>query len=97
MQRHLFKHIKEAVKNPDNYFKKKPDACGKEGLSALQKCVAAIRILAYGVQQMPLTSTCVLASQLLKNLCGISVGLCVEVFGDYYLRAPNAADVAKLL
>jgi hypothetical protein len=49
MHRHLFKHIKEAVKNKDNYFKKKCDATGKEGLSALQKCVAAIRILAYGV------------------------------------------------
>jgi hypothetical protein len=49
MQRHLFKRIKQAVKNHDNYFKKKCDACGKEGLSAMQKCVAAIRILAYGV------------------------------------------------
>ena len=49
MCRHLFKHIKEAVKNYDNYFRKRCDATGKEGLSALQKCVASMRILAYGV------------------------------------------------
>lgn len=50
MRRHLFKHIKEAVKNhDDNYFRKRCDATGKEGLSALQKCVASMRILAYGV------------------------------------------------
>jgi hypothetical protein len=48
MRRHLFRRIKEAVKNQDNYFKK-CDNTGKEGLSALQKCVAAMRILAYGV------------------------------------------------
>ncbi|CAN6175342.1 unnamed protein product [Urochloa humidicola] len=35
MRRHLFKRIKEAVKNHDDYFKKKCDATGKEGLSAL--------------------------------------------------------------
>ena len=29
--------------------KKKCDATGKEGLSALQKCVASLRILAYGL------------------------------------------------
>jgi hypothetical protein len=49
MCRHLFKHIKEAVKNYDNYFRKRCDATGKVGLSALQKCVASMRILAYGV------------------------------------------------
>ncbi|TVU31006.1 hypothetical protein EJB05_22668, partial [Eragrostis curvula] len=49
MRRHLFKRIKEAVKNHDNCFQKKCDAAGKERLSALQKCVESLRILAYGV------------------------------------------------
>lgn len=50
MRRHLFKQIKEVVKNHNSYFKKKKcDATGKEGLSALQKCVASLRILAYGL------------------------------------------------
>jgi hypothetical protein len=97
MQQHLFKRIKEAVKNADNYFKKKPDACGKEGLSALQKCVAALRILAYGVPADAVDEyVCIGESTARKSLQHFCRAV-IEVFGDYYLRAPNAADVAKLL
>jgi hypothetical protein len=97
MQRHLFKRIKQAVKNHDNYFKKKFDACGKEGLSALQKCIAAIRILAYGVPTDAVDEyVCIgesTARQFLQHFCRVVI----EVFGKYYLRAPNAVDVARLL
>jgi hypothetical protein len=97
MQRHLFKRIKQAVKNHDNYFKKKCDACGKEGLSAMQKCVAAIRILAYGVPADAVDEYVRIgestARQSLQHFCRAVI----EVFGDHYLRAPNAADVARLL
>jgi hypothetical protein len=97
MQRHLFKRIKQAVKNHDNYFKKKFDACGKEGLSALQKCVAAICILAYGVPTDAVDEYVRIgestARQSLQHFCRAVI----EVFGKYYLRAPNAVDVARLL
>ena len=33
----------------DDFFRCKPDACGKLGFSSYQKCTAAIRMLAYGV------------------------------------------------
>ncbi|CAN6270843.1 unnamed protein product [Urochloa humidicola] len=97
MRRHLFKRIKEAVKNHDDYFKKKCDATGKEGLSALQKCVASLRILAYGVpadavdEYVRIAETT--ARQALQHFCQAVI----EVFGDFYLRAPNEADVARLL
>ncbi|KAI9920251.1 hypothetical protein PsorP6_016058 [Peronosclerospora sorghi] len=38
----------DAVEAHDNYFKRRPDATGKIGLSAIQKTTAAIRQLAYG-------------------------------------------------
>ncbi|WVZ85924.1 hypothetical protein U9M48_032781, partial [Paspalum notatum var. saurae] len=49
MRRDLVLRIVDVVEasNP-RYFTRKSDCCGKEGLSALQKCVAALRILAYG-------------------------------------------------
>ena len=49
------------------------------------------------MQWMPLTSTCVLESQLLEKLYTISVGLSLLFFCEYYLQAPNTTDVARLL
>jgi hypothetical protein len=47
MRPNVFLRIVEAIENVDPYFHFKYDAVGRAGLSALQKCVAAIRILAY--------------------------------------------------
>ncbi|TVU33332.1 hypothetical protein EJB05_25142, partial [Eragrostis curvula] len=97
MRRHVFKRIKEAVKNHDNYFQKKCDAAGKEGLSALQKCVASLRILAYGVPADAVDEYVRIgestARQALYHFCTAVI----DVFGKEYLRAPNETDVAKLL
>ncbi|XP_004516970.1 uncharacterized protein, partial [Cicer arietinum] len=48
MHRHVFLRIVTTLGNHDEYFQMKVDATGKTGLSPLQKCTAAIRILAYG-------------------------------------------------
>ena len=49
MSRYLFNRIREGVVNYDDYFECKKDAIGKIGFSSYQKCIAAIRMLAYGV------------------------------------------------
>ena len=49
MGRHVFLHIVEALSNIDPYFHEKVDAVDKKGLSQLQKCTVAMRILAYEV------------------------------------------------
>ena len=36
------------VEDADDYFKLKKDCCGKLSFRALQKCLAAIKMLAYG-------------------------------------------------
>ncbi|XP_039784815.1 uncharacterized protein LOC120651403 [Panicum virgatum] len=91
MRRPLFKRIKEAVKNHDDYFKNKYDATGKEGLSALQKCISSMCILAYGVPADAIDKyVCIgdsTARQTLHNFCRVVI----EVFGEQYLRAPNEA------
>jgi hypothetical protein len=49
MRRHVFLRILDGVKSVDTYFHQREDCTGLLGLSALQKVVAAIRILAYGM------------------------------------------------
>jgi hypothetical protein len=49
MHPNLFLRIVQAVENVNPYFHFRYDAVGRAGLMALQKCVGAIRILAYGL------------------------------------------------
>ncbi|XP_019157576.1 PREDICTED: uncharacterized protein LOC109154175 [Ipomoea nil] len=70
---------------------------GRLGLSTLQKVTAAFRILAYGVAE-DATDEYIqiresIAIESLKRFCRAVV----EVFGQRYLRAPDANDVARLL
>ncbi|XP_074378378.1 uncharacterized protein LOC141719914 [Apium graveolens] len=49
MGKHVFLRIVDAVSNFDPYFQQRIDAVGRKGLSPLQKCTTAMRMLAYGV------------------------------------------------
>jgi hypothetical protein len=86
-------------KNYDNYFKKKFDATGKEGLTALQKCVAvaAIRILAYGVPVDAVDEYVCIAESTARQTLQHFYRAIIDVFGPWYLRHPNAVDVARRL
>jgi hypothetical protein len=48
MRRHVFMRIVEALGQWSPYFTLRSDCTGRIGLSPLQKCTAAIRMLAYG-------------------------------------------------
>ena len=50
MRKELFLRIVQFVENHSEYFRMKVDAARKNRLSALQKCTAAIRQVAYGAQ-----------------------------------------------
>jgi hypothetical protein len=97
MQRSLFLRIVDAVQEHDNYFVQKMDGIGKLGLSTLQKVVAAFRMLAYGTsadstdEYVRIGESTVI--ECLKRFCRAIV----EVYGDEYLRSPNADDVVRLL
>jgi hypothetical protein len=49
MQRVVFNHIVIGLKSYDDYFMAKRDATSNLGLSSIEKCTAAIQMLAYGV------------------------------------------------
>ena len=48
MNKQLFLRIVERLSSEVPYFQQRKNAHGRYGLSALQKCTAAIRMLAYG-------------------------------------------------
>ena len=48
MSQQLFIRIVIALSNHDEYFQMRYDVVGRMDLSPLQKCIATIRILAYG-------------------------------------------------
>ncbi|CAM8999165.1 unnamed protein product [Rhodiola kirilowii] len=97
MSRNLFNRIKTTLCNHDPFWHQRRDAAGVLGLLPEQKMTAIIRMLAYGscadqcaeITRMGVTTTL----ECMKEWCGHIV----HIFGDHYLRAPNAADLSRLL
>jgi hypothetical protein len=95
MRRNVFLRIKAAVAEHDPWFVQKKDCAGHLGLSSLQKCTAAIRILAYGVAADSTDEYCCLGeSTAIKSLKRfvIAVRACFE---SHYLWQPTRADIVK--
>ena len=93
----LFTRILEEIGKYDDYFTHKVDAIGKDGLSPLQKMIAAVRMLAYGCPADSLDEYVQIgestAIESLKRFCSAIIGL----FEERYLKKPNEDDIAKLL
>ncbi|XP_074305490.1 uncharacterized protein LOC141640706 [Silene latifolia] len=97
MRKPLFLRIVEAVTASDTFFQLGPNGSGREGHSALQKCTAAIRVLAYGsacdaVDEYLRMSTAQTSKCITKFVDSV-----ITQFGNQYLRRPNEQDVARLL
>ena len=97
MRRHVFLRIVEALGNHDEYFQIRSDAVGRMGLSPLQKCTAALRILAYGSPADSVDDYVRIGeSTTLECLDRFVMGVCT-IFGSQYMRRPNNEDIARLL
>jgi hypothetical protein len=85
------------VEKFDKWFSWRPDCTGKMGLSPLQKCVASIRILAYGIPADAVDDYVRIsdstAIEALAKFCAAVVG----VYEEHYLRAPTKSDVDAIL
>ncbi|XP_058449338.1 uncharacterized protein LOC131429296 [Malaya genurostris] len=97
MPKEMFLRVVEALEGKNDYFRQKVDAVGKPGLTAIQKCFAAVRMLAYGIAADSLDEYTRMgdstAMQSLKQFCQTII----SVFGDYYLRLPNKNDIERLI
>ena len=93
MRKHLFEHIMHTLGDWSPYFSRRYDAFGKKGFSPLQKCTAAMRMLAYGVPADYIDDTLSMAETTsLECLREFAKGI-RENFGEVYLRRPTEEDV----
>jgi hypothetical protein len=97
MQRTLFLSIMHKLSETSLYFCERYNAIGRAGLTRLQKCIAALRQLAYGIaadtidEYMKLGK--IITLECLEYYCpGIT-----ECFGDEFLRRPTVTNTQRLL
>lgn len=97
VSRHIFLEIVRAVCEVDRYFVQKSNCTGALGLSPLQKCTAAMRMLAYGGAADALDEYIRMAeSTSLETLMRFCRAV-VKRYGSSYLRPPTAEEVVLLL
>jgi hypothetical protein len=81
----------------DNYFICKKDCTGMAGFSLLQKCVAALQMLAYGAPGDSQDDYICMAESTAMECMSRFCRAVVSVFGSDYLRTPNEEDTAHIL
>uniref|UniRef100_A0A0D3E408 Uncharacterized protein n=1 Tax=Brassica oleracea var. oleracea TaxID=109376 RepID=A0A0D3E408_BRAOL len=91
MNKSLFMHIVDRLSNEVEYFREKKDALGRRSLSALQKCTAAIRVLAYGYAADAVDEYLRLGATTARLCVEHFVEGMINLFGDEYLRRPYMA------
>uniref|UniRef100_A0A0D3E2P9 NAD(P)-binding domain-containing protein n=1 Tax=Brassica oleracea var. oleracea TaxID=109376 RepID=A0A0D3E2P9_BRAOL len=97
MNKDLFMRIVYRLSEDFRFFQHRRDATGRDGLSPLQKCTAAIRLLAYGSAADSVDEYLRLGeSTSLSCLDNFTEGI-IRLFGDEYLRRPTPEDLQRLL
>ncbi|XP_033131877.1 uncharacterized protein LOC103829873 [Brassica rapa] len=97
MNKPLFLHIVDRLSNEVDFFRQKKDGLGRLGLSALQKCTAAIRLLAYGTSADTVDEYLRLGETTSRSCLENFVEGIIHLFGVEYLRRPTPADLQRLL
>ncbi|XP_056850910.1 uncharacterized protein LOC108825135 [Raphanus sativus] len=93
----LFMRIVDRLSNEVPYFRQTQDVTGRSGLSTLQKCTAAIRVLAYGSAFDAVDEYIRLAASTARLCVENFVEAIIDLFGDQYLRRPTQDDLQRLL
>ncbi|XP_010445262.1 PREDICTED: uncharacterized protein LOC104727898 [Camelina sativa] len=97
MNKPLFERIVSTIENGVPYFKQRRDATGRLGLSALQKCSAAIHMMAYECSADAVDEYLRLAETTAHKCLEKFVEGVIHLFGDIYLRRPKTEDLQRLL
>ena len=97
MRRTVFLRLVNQLAATDPYFQQRPDAIGRLGASPLQKCTAAIRMLAYGTSADAVDEYLKIAESTTRECLNHFVEGVTREFGAEYLRRPTIFDVQRLL
>jgi hypothetical protein len=95
MQRCLFLRIMHEVCAYDSYFVQKRNAAGVLGLSSVQKCTAALRMLAYGTSGDAMDEYCRLSEPIAMEAMTRFVVAIRACFEGRYLRQPTREDILR--
>ena len=97
MSKPLFLRIVDRLSNHMVYFQPTHDATGRASLSPLQKCTAAIRMLAYGCAADAVDEYVRIGASTARLCLEHFVEGVISCFGDEYLRRPTPLDIQRLL
>uniref|UniRef100_A0A0D3C0S7 DDE Tnp4 domain-containing protein n=1 Tax=Brassica oleracea var. oleracea TaxID=109376 RepID=A0A0D3C0S7_BRAOL len=97
MNKPLFMRIVDRLSNEVHFFQQRPDGLGRLGLSTLQKCTAATRVMAYGTAVDTVDDYLRLGETTTRSCLENFVEGIIYLFGDEYLRRPTPADLQRLL
>ncbi|KAI5021161.1 hypothetical protein ZWY2020_055006 [Hordeum vulgare] len=97
MNTNLFLRIVNALGQWSPYFTYRADCSGRIGLSPLQKCTAAMRMLAYGTPADALDEYLKIGKSTSLECMDKFARGAIAVFGGEYLRRPTREDIERLL
>ncbi|XP_021715948.1 uncharacterized protein LOC110683846 [Chenopodium quinoa] len=97
MRNHVFLRIMQTLEERHQFFQQRPDATGRLGATTLQKCTAAIRLLAYCGADDSVDDYLRISASLARDCLQHFVEGVVSYFNDEYLRRPNEEDLVRLL
>jgi hypothetical protein len=93
----FFLDIVYVVRHFDNYFICKKDCTGMVGFFSLQKCTAALRMLAYGAPGDAHDDYIRIAESTAMECMSRFCRAVVSVFGSDYLKTPYEEDTTRIL
>ncbi|XP_074288522.1 uncharacterized protein LOC141613679 [Silene latifolia] len=97
MHKHLFMHIVNALSANDHFFQQRPGGNGRLSFLTLQRCTAALRVLAYGTSTDSVDEYLRMCDTSIRDSLKSFVEGVILNFGNEYLRKPNHQDLARLL
>jgi hypothetical protein len=96
MSKSLFLRITRAVREQNIYFTRRLDAIGVWGAYGLQKFVAVIRVLAYGIPSDLMDEYAQISeTTIIESIIQFSRSV-KEIFGPEYLRTPTMEDLKRI-